>query len=556
MDIVVRVFNIIGSLAVFLYGMKVMSDGIQKVAGEKLHAILNFMTRNRFAAVLTGFLITTIIQSSSATTVMVVSFVNANLLSLVQAIGVIMGANIGTTVTGWIVSIFGFKFDITCIALPAIGIGFPFFFSKDPRRRDFGEVLVGFGLLFLGLMFLKGAVPPIKDNSEALEFVRNFEGYGFLSIVMFVIIGTVVTVVVQSSSAAMAITIALTFSGWITFPSAAAIVLGENIGTTITAYLASLNTNVNARRAARAHFLFNVLGVIWMLIVIRFFLIFVDVIVPGTPQKPEWVPIHLSMFHTMFNLINTFVFIWFIPLFAKLVEKLVQPGRKDEQYIGYKLNYFKSPIQDTPELNILEAKQELYKMANVTDEMFDIFLKVFNNPDKKLRLLVDRVKEMEELTDQMQVEISGYLAECAKENLNEKSAQNVTAMLRITNELESIGDACYNLMILAQRRYDKKYVLHEKALEEIETYSKHVKEFICFYKEHLNQHLSTYNLKRAFELETTIDNMRNKLKKNAQRRLQNGANVKSELLFIDLVRHFERIGDYSLNISQALRLIR
>ncbi|MBN1699706.1 MAG: Na/Pi cotransporter family protein [Spirochaetales bacterium] len=556
MDVIVKIFNIAGSLAVFLYGMKIMSDGIQKVAGERLQSILNFMTRNRFAAVLTGFLITSIIQSSSATTVMVVSFVNASLLSLTQAIGVIMGANIGTTVTGWIVSIFGFKFDITCIALPVVGIGFPFFFSKVPGRRDFGEVLVGFGLLFLGLMFLKNSVPPIKEHTEVFEFVRNFEDMGPVSLLLFVLLGTMVTVIVQSSSAAMAITIAMAFAGWIQFPSAAAIVLGENIGTTITAYLASLNTNVAARRAARAHFLFNVIGVVWMLVVFKWFIKLVYVIMPADPADAAQIPVHLSLFHTMFNLTNTFVFIWFIPLFARLVEKLVRPGKRDIQAAGYRLNYFKSPLQDTPELNIIEAKQEVSKMADVTGGMFDIFCEVFNNPDKKMRQLVERVKEMEELTDQMQEQISAYLAELARENLTEKSSQNVTSMLRITHELESIGDSCYNLMILAQRRYDKKYVLNKRALEEIGTFSGYVKAFIAFYREHLNRHLSSYDLDRAYELEDMIDSMRDKLKRNARKRLQSGSNVKPELLFIDIVRHFEQIGDYSLNISQALRQIR
>lgn len=550
--IIFTLITIAGSLAFFLYGMKVMSDGIQKVAGEKLHAILNFMTTNRFAAVFTGFSITALIQSSSATTVLVVSFVHAGLLTLKQSIGVIMGASIGTTVTGWIVSIFGFKLDITAIALPSIGIGFPFIFSKKHRYRDIGEVFVGLGILFLGLRFLKETVPEI--DPAALEFLTAFIDRGHLSLIFFIVVGTVLTMIVQSSSAAMAITITLAFVGWIDFPTAAAIILGENIGTTITAFLASLKTNVDARRAARIHTFFKVMGVLWMLAVFRWFIILVDIIIPGDPTIPENIPMHLSMFHTLFNVANTFIFIWFIPFLVKVAEKL---GREhvSEKDTPYRLDYFKTRIQDTPELNIIQAKNELYKMANIIDVMFGVFLKVFHNPDKKMRDLVDKVKEDEELTDQMQIEISKYLAECAKENLNEISVNNVTAMLRITHELESIGDSCFSLMILAQRRYDKKIKLDKESLFEIDNYSKQVKNFINFINEHLNQHLSKYDLNRAFELENQMDESRNMLKKNARKRLQKGYDVRAQLLFIDIVRHFERIGDYSLNISQALRQI-
>jgi phosphate:Na+ symporter len=551
--IVSTLITIAGSLAFFLYGMKIMSDGIQKVAGEKLHSILNYMTTNKFAGVFTGFAITALIQSSSATTVLVVSFVNAGLLTLKQSIGVIMGASIGTTVTGWIVSIFGFKLDITSIALPAIGIGFPFIFSKKHRYRDIGEVFVGFGILFLGLRFLKDSIPEI--DPAAMEFITHFANNGYASIVLFILIGTVLTMLVQSSSAAMAITITMAFSGWIDFPSAAAIILGENIGTTITAFLASLKTNVDARRAARIHTLFKTAGVLWMLIVFPYFIRLIDYIVPGDSAIAENIPIHLSMFHTLFNVANTSIFIWFIPFLTKVAEKLGRE-RKDEKSSIYRLDYFTTTLQDTPELNIIQAKIEISKLAAIIDSMFKVFLKVFNNPDKKMRDLVDKAREEEELTDQMQVEISKFLAECAKENLNEVSVNNVTAMLRITHELESIGDSCFNLMILAQRRYDKKIKLDKESLSEIDAYSKQVKDFIDFIDNHLNEHLSSYDLNRAYELERDIDKSRNILKRNARKRLQKGYDVKAQLLFIDIIRHFERIGDYALNISQALRQLK
>jgi phosphate:Na+ symporter len=275
------IVEIAGSLALFIYGMKVMSDGVQKAAGERLHRIMNYMTGNRFAGVLTGFLITGIIQSSSATTVMVVSFVNAGLLSLNQSIGVIMGANIGTTVTGWIVALLGFKVKITALALPAVAVGLVLVLARRLRKREWGEALIGFGLLFLGLQFLKGSVPEIRDNPEVLHFLSRYTDMGLLSFLIFVCAGTVLTVVVQSSSAAMAITLTMAYAGWIDFPTAAAIVLGENIGTTVTAFVASIGTSVNARRAARVHLLFNVAGVLWMAAAFNPFLRLVELLVPG-----------------------------------------------------------------------------------------------------------------------------------------------------------------------------------------------------------------------------------------------------------------------------------
>ncbi|MCK5673030.1 MAG: Na/Pi cotransporter family protein, partial [Spirochaetales bacterium] len=353
-----QILSIAGSLGLFLFGMKIMSDGIQKTAGDKLKSILNMMTKNRVAAVFTGFFITAIVQSSSATTVMVVSFVNAGLLNLGQAIGVIMGANIGTTVTGWIVAILGFKFKITAMALPAIGIGLPFFFSKNLNRKEIGEILIGFGLLFLGLGFLKDSVPDIKSHPEILEFIQHLTGYGFGSMILFVIIGGVITVIVQSSSAAMAITLTMAYSGWIDYPTAAAIVLGENIGTTITAYLASIGTNINARRASRAHTLFNIFGVIWMLILFKPFLSFVDFIVPGdifSGTNHSIIPTHLAMFHTLFNLTNTLIGMFIIPQITFLVRKLV-PEKGIEDTEEYTFKYISAPIQDTPEFFIIPVK--------------------------------------------------------------------------------------------------------------------------------------------------------------------------------------------------------
>ncbi|MCD4795926.1 MAG: Na/Pi cotransporter family protein, partial [Candidatus Cloacimonetes bacterium] len=545
---IIMIFKLLGSLGVFLYGMRVMSDGLQKVAGNRMQAILNYMTNNRFLAVMTGFLITALIQSSSATTVMVVSFANASLLNLSQSIGVIMGANIGTTVTTWIVSFFGFKFKISAIALPIIGIGLPFIFSKLRKRRDFGEVLIGFGLLFLGLAFLKESVPDIKNNPEILAFLQNYTDLGFLSFLIFVGVGTILTVIVQSSSAAMAITVTMAFKGWIDFPTAAAIVLGENIGTTITAFLASIGTTVNARRAARAHMLFNIFGVIWIAFIFQYFLKFILSLTPWDETVQSNLPLNLSLFHSIFNITNTIIFLPFVSYFTILVTKLVKQKERDVSK-EYKLTYISTGLQDTAQLNILKAKSEIGKMANVTEEMFKTFLEVFNNPDKKMGDKIEELKEQEELTDRMQEEITKYLLECTKEELSEISVKNVNAMMRIVHELENIGDSCYKLSLLSQRKYNKDLTLHPKAFEEIKDYSELIFQFVDFYKDHLNEHLHKKDLDWALELEDKIDETRNKLRKAASKRLQDGAEVRAELLYLDMLKNFEHIGDNALNIA-------
>jgi phosphate:Na+ symporter len=400
-----QVLQVAGSLGLFLFGMRTMSDGIQKAAGDRLQKIIGFMTGNRFAGVLTGFGITSIIQSSSATTVMVVSFVNAGLLSLAQAIGVIMGANIGTTLTGWIVALFGFKFDITAVALPAIGIGVPLIFWKRLRKGDWGEALVGFGLLFLGLSFLKAAVPDIDANPESLRFVKELTGYGLLSRLLFVAIGTGLTVILQSSSASMAITLTMAFFGWIDFPSAAAMVLGENIGTTLTAIIASIGADLNAKRAAAAHMTFNILGIIWIMLLFYPVIDLVDRLVPGSMNSEEGITSHLAMFHTTFNVLNTLLFLGFVNWIEKIVTFVVRkaaitgPGE-------YRLEYLSTSLQDTPELNIVRAKAEIEKMAAVVKEMYGSFIYLFENPKKKLKDVVVDLQEKEQLTDQMQEELS------------------------------------------------------------------------------------------------------------------------------------------------------
>ena len=552
---IITILNILGSLGIFLFGMKVMSEGIQKTAGSRLRNILGYMTQNRFAGVLTGFLTTCLVQSSSATTVMVVSFVNAELITVVQSIGIIMGANIGTTLTGWLVAILGFKFKIASIALPAIGIGLPFIFSKVIKRKNIGEIFVGFGLLFLGLKFLKSSVPDIESNPEILAFLASYTDLGILSTIIFIIVGVILTVTVQSSSAAMTITITMAFKGWIDFPTAAALVLGENIGTTITAYLASLGGNYHAKRTARAHMIFNVFGVIWMLIVFSLFISFIDYIVPGAANEKNNIPIHLSMFHTVFNLINVGLLIWFVPQIASIVKKMVKPTKEEEEE-EYKLEYFSTGVQPVPEIAIIEAKKEVIKMSNLMIEMLVLFKKTFQS-NENIKESIDKAKKIELRSDQMQEEISAYLAECTKHELSFESSKGAAAMMRIVNELESVGDSTLNLFLQIDRFGNDLKLSSEIKAEVLEMYDV-VMKFIDWNNSFILkdiQSVSLEDLNKSIKYEQEIDDFRNKLIDSSRERLSKGSLPRVELLFMDIIKHLEHVGDYSLNISQALEQI-
>jgi len=546
--------NILGALGVFLFGMKVMSEGIQKTAGNRLRDILAYMTQNRVAGVFTGFLTTCLVQSSSATTVMVISFVNAGLLTLTQSIGIVMGANIGTTITGWLVAILGFKFNISSVALPAIGIGLPLIFSKVTKRKNLGEIFVGFGLLFLGLKFLKNSVPDIKNNPEVLEFLSAYTDLGIISIFIFITVGVFLTIIVQSSSAAMTITITMAFKGWIDFPTAAALVLGENIGTTITAYLASLGANYHAKRTARAHMIFNLFGVVWMLIAFRLFIPFVDYVVPGDPSDPQNIPVHLSMFHTLFNIMNVIFLIWFVPQIASIVKKMIKPTEEEKMHGQYKLEYFSTGVQPVPEIAIIEAKKEVIKMSRIIDDMLNLFFKTFKSKNN-IKESLEKARIMEIMSDQMQEQISSYLAQCTKHELSFESSKNAAAMMRLTNELESIGDSCFNLLLQIER-IDKDLKFSNDMDNEIFEIYNHVSKFVKWNESFITNNIKSMtkdDLDKSMQYENNIDNIRNSLLDSSRDRIAKGSDVKSELLFMDIIKHLEHIGDYSLNISQSLQ---
>lgn len=548
------ILKIVGSIGVFLFGMKVMSDGLQRSAGQKLKSILNFMTQNRFMGVLTGLFITSIVQSSSATTVMVVSFVNAGLLSLTQAISTIMGANIGTTVTTWIVSYFGFKIQITMLALPIVGIGLPFMFAKQKKLRDIGDFIIGFGILFIGLGMLRDSVPDITQYPGTQAFLINLSDNGIWSYFMYVFAGAVLTMIIQSSSAMMTLTVAMAYKGWIDLPSAAALCLGENIGTTITAYIASIGTNVCARRAARAHTMFNIIGVIWMSFVFRQFLQLEASLVPWDATRRENFPLDLALFHTMFNVTNTFLLIWFVPQFAYVVERLVKPSLRDKD-TSYRLQYISTPLQDTADMNIIEARKEIEKLAVVVENMFEETIDILDNPNKKAEERILKIKNTELLTDQMQEEIAKYLQQCAQESLSEDNYKNLNLLMRIVHELENIGDSIYNMSKAIQHKYEKKIQIVEPAVADLEQLVKLTRSFLRNTGSKIVRYINADELQQAHAQEEFINENRRTMHKAARVRMQKGSDVRSELLFLDLVKYLEHIGDNCLNIMQALNQI-
>jgi phosphate:Na+ symporter len=543
-----RFLYIAGSLGLLVYGMRMLSEGVQRSAGDRLQAILNHLTTNRFAAVMTGFLVTVLVQSSSATTVMIVSFVNATLLTLTQAVGAIMGANIGTTVTGWIVAVFGFSFDISTAALPAVGVGAFLVFNRRLRRHDEGEALIGFGLLFLGLGFLKDAVPDVQAHPELLERIAALSGHGMASILLFVLVGAFLTILVQSSSAAVTITLTMAYAGWIDYTIAAAIILGENIGTTVTANLAAMGGSVNGRRAARAHLVFNVVGVLWMLTVFHWVLQGVDSVL-----GEALLPTRLALFHTVFNVANTVLFIGFVPFLTKLATRMVPDEGDSAPMSPYRLPLPENYTEGRAELYLPELRYEVVRMAGIVETMIADAWQLFRNPSTVTAERLEALSRREDYTDQMKEQISHALAKSSFLSHRKSTTATAVALLRIVDELESIADSSYNVALVADRRSRKKIQIEDAAITDLSPYAEQVLEFAGFVDQLLLDTCSEQDLSRARELERQINAMRNQLKKSSRRRIQEGAGLKGELLVLDVISHLEHMGDYSLNIAEAIR---
>ncbi len=543
----------------FLYGMTLMSEGLQKVAGSRLRSILSAMTANSFTRILTGTLITAIIQSSSATTVMIVSFVNAGLLSLTQAVGVIMGANIGTTVTSWLISLLGFTADISTLSIPLIGIGFAFMMFKSQKRKNIGEMIIGFAMLFLGLSFLKDSVPDLSSNPEAIAFIQKWTDWGFFSVLIFVLVGTVMTIVLQSSSATVALTLVMASQGWIPFEMAAAMVLGENIGTTITANIAASVGNISAKRAALAHTVFNVFGVIWVLALYKPFLWLVSKIVVGLGGEDPFVSsasllYAISTVHTLFNVLNTCILVWFTPQIVRFVTWALK-GHKDEEEV-FRLRYIQGGMMSTAELSLEQAEQEVVHFSEIVKKQYRYARQAVNESDDENRFdeLFKKLEHYEQITDRIEFEIAKYLSNIRESDLSQEGTNKLQAMYKIISELESMGDSGFNVGRILQRKN-----LHSQKFDETTVRKlNHMLDLVdvaidCMIANLKEGFHHVINISNAQDAEHDINEYRDNLKEEHLR------NIESEesgylrgVYYMDLVSECERVGDFIINVSEAL----
>ena len=546
--------KLIGSLGLFLYGMKIMSEGLQKVAGDRLRSILTAMTTNRVTGVLTGVLITALIQSSSATTVMVVSFVNAGLLTLAESISVIMGANIGPTGTAWIISIFGFKVDMAAFALPLLAIALPLIFSGKSNRKSVGEFIFGFSFLFMGLSYLKANAPDLNANPEMLAFVQNYTDMGFFSILLFLFIGTILTMIVQASAATMAITLIMCANGWISLELGAALVLGENIGTTITANLAALTANTQAKRAALAHFVFNVFGVIWVLIIFHPFMQLVNWVVDTFFQtsNPEVaISYNLPAFHSIFNICNVCILIWGVKLIERTVCALIHPKEEDEEP---RLRFITGGMLSTAELSILQARKEIHLFAERTHRMFGMVQDLLHTEkDDDFNKLFSRIEKYENISDNMELEIANYLNQVSEGRLSSESKLQIRAMLREVTEIESIGDSCYNLARTINRKRQTNQDFTEKQYEHIHFMMKLTNDALAqmIVVVEKPEHQSI-DINKSFNIENEINNYRNQLKNQNILDVNNKEyDYQMGVYYMDIIAECEKLGDYIVNVVEA-----
>ena len=559
MDLILMILKIAGSLGLFLYGMKLLSDGLQKCAGSKMKSILHLMTGNRLMAVLTGIIVTMIIQSSSAATVMVVSFVNASLMNLTQAIGVILGANIGTTVTGWIVALLGFKMDITVLSLVAVAVALPLMFSDKSRLIEVSEIFLGFGILFLGLEFLQDSMPDISRNPEILSFLSRFEDGSVLSMLLCVLIGTILTIIVQSSSATMAITITMAYQGWIGLYTACALCLGQNIGTTVTAYLASVGASTSARRAALAHILFNCIGSVIAMILFKPMIIVVNAITPGDiftmsgDALRETLPAFLAMFHTLFNSVNTLIFFPFIGKYAQLITKLVR-DKKAYNKDDYHFSYISGPIMETPELYLVTVKGEITKMASLAEEMYVSYTNAFARNNIDIKQIVSEMKKSEDYADQMQEQLMEVCVKIQKESPNASNASQVSTFLRVIDELESVTDSIFNLIKLTEQKIKQHLTYTPDEELEMKSLVDMVGQFLSFISARTDRGLTRDDLEKANAYERSINQQHRVLSERVHKRLGEGSSdIQTELIMLEVERNLEHIGDYLINIAEAFQ---
>lgn len=569
---ILQLFTLLGALGMFLYGMNLMSSGLQKAAGEKLRSFLSAMTSNPFKGVMTGLGITSIIQSSSATTVMVVSFVNAGLLTLTQAIGVIMGANIGTTITAWMVAWLGFKADISILAVPLMLFGFLFSNSKKDNRKNIGELIVGFSLLFLGLSFMKDAVPDLRQTPEVLEFVAAWSAHGFGSVMLFLTFGTVLTLVLQSSSATMAITLIMLSMGWIPFDMACAMVLGENIGTTITANIAASVGNTQAKRAAMSHTVFNLFGVVWALILFNPFLKLVGFVTENIfglpnpasegfavtdPTSAEGTAAlyGLSMLHTMFNVINTLILVWFTRQIANLVSKIIRTPENQEKEV-FKLKYISAGPLATPELSVEQAFNEVIHFAEISKNGASYIKEAVNETaDDKFEVLRGKLVKYEEISDRVEYEIATFLNGVSAEEISESTSYKIKAMYKIIGELESLGDSGETISRILSRKNIHNKSFDSESINNLNTMADAVITAYDVMIENLNAaHKGELtDIRNAYNAEEHINTLRNNFRDAVIEDMDSGSkNYQSMVYYMDIMNSYEHMGDFMINVSQDL----
>lgn len=594
--------SLIGSLGLFLYGMKVMSEGLQKVAGEKMRTVLSAMTSNRFWGILTGVVVTAVIQSSSATTIMVVSFVNAGLLNLAQAISVIMGANIGTTATVWIISLLGFKVDISAFAIPLLAFSLPLIFSSKSNWKSWGEFIIGFSLLFLGLEYLKSSMPDLQSNPELLSSLQSYANLGYPSIILFLFIGAVMTLLVQSSSATVALTLIMCAKGWIPFEIAAAMILGENIGTTITANLGALNANVAAKRAAFSHFLFNVFGVCVVLLVFYPFINLIVAIMDGmgagnpneifsyikelstqydvqtmsilTSNNPIADPalqaiqsrimsltltvsLGLSLFHTLFNFTNMLIMVWLIPLYVRICTALIKPSKKEkrEGSANTHLQYISMGMLSTAELSLVQAHKEMALYGQRVARMIDMNEELLKDPlSSHFMEIYNRIEKYENICDNMEVEIANYLTKISQGRLSASSKEDVMVLMRAATEIESVGDACYNIAKSQKILKDEELFFTDEIKQNIESLLALTREAILRMNEVLNMEtVTSSSIHETYNIENRINNFTHDLQNKNIKDVQEGKyEYRQSVHYMDIVDECESLGDYVLNVVQAI----
>ncbi|MFW6020337.1 MAG: Na/Pi cotransporter family protein [Bacteroidales bacterium] len=554
-DIIINILSVFGSLALFLFGMKYMSESLQKVAGDRMRKTLSAITSSRLRGVLAGFLITAVLQSSSAATVMLVSFVNAGLLTVGKSIALIMGANIGTTVTAWLVLI-GFKANITMLTLPIIGLAFPLFFSGKHQHRIYGELIIGIALLFLGLEFLKETLPDISNNKEYFAWFSDLPHSGFWPLILFVIFGTLITTIIQSSSATMALTLVLCSNGWIPFEMGAAMVLGENIGTTVTPNIAALIANKNAKQSARIHFLLNTLALLWILPLFYPFIQGIAWLVnqvsgSGIEESNANILISLAIFHTTFNIINTLIFLNFTGYLEQLARKMTgaQSGDSPER-----LKFIHTNLLSTSELSTIQAKNEIGIFAKRLRKMFSFLPELLvEKKDSKYEQLLNQISNYEKITDHMQVEISSYLTRISESEVSLETSHRVRIMLKIVDDLENIGDMIEQMAQTIDNKNRHKVWFTQDVRNSLNELFRHIHEALQIMEKNLNSEYIQIDPSEAFAKEEKINQLRDKLRRQHADMLNDSASHSaSGGYFNDLYSMGEKIGDHIINVSQAI----